>query len=219
MSAATMVFDIETGPLPLAQLEAAMPEFDPSEVKVGNLKDPALIAAKIEAAKVNQRRQFVERAALDPTTGKVLAIGMMDGQTGQSVILADDEQVMLNQFWDSIRDSQGTILRMCGFNCNLFDLPFLVRRSWHLGIPIPTGLRNGRYWNDRIIDLRDVWQLGDRTAHGSLDRICKFLGLGEKLGDGKDFAALLASDRSQAMAYLEQDLNLARKLARRLGVI
>lgn len=219
MNAPTMVFDIETGPLPLEQIESAMPEFDPTEVKVGNMKDPALIAAKIEAAKVNQRRQFIERAALDPTTGTVLAIGMMDAATGLPFILVDDEQVMLNEFWDSIRDSKGEILRLCGFNCNLFDLPFLVRRSWHLGIPIPTGLRNGRYWSDKVTDLRDVWQLGDRTAHGSLDRICKFLGLGEKLGDGKDFAALLASDRTQAIAYLEQDLNLTRKLAQRMGVI
>jgi hypothetical protein len=42
-----MVFDIETGPLPLEQLEAALPPFDAAEVKTGNLKDPALIAAKL----------------------------------------------------------------------------------------------------------------------------------------------------------------------------
>ena len=35
----TFVFDIETGPLPEAELAALIPPFDPTEVKTGNLKD------------------------------------------------------------------------------------------------------------------------------------------------------------------------------------
>ena len=40
----TIVFDVETGPLAESELVAMMPEFDPAEVKCGNLKDPAKIA-------------------------------------------------------------------------------------------------------------------------------------------------------------------------------
>ena len=61
------VFDIETGALPLAELEAIMPEFEPSKV----LKDPEKIKADIEA----KRAEWIDRAALSPVSGQVLAIG------------------------------------------------------------------------------------------------------------------------------------------------
>jgi hypothetical protein len=38
--------------------------------------------------------------------------------------------------------------QLVGFNINAFDLPFLFRRSWALGIAVPFGLRKGRYWSN-----------------------------------------------------------------------
>lgn len=73
----TIFFDIETGPLPENELAALMPPFDPSEVKTGNIKDPEKIAAKIAEAEVNHKRDFIEKAALDPLTGRVVAIGLL----------------------------------------------------------------------------------------------------------------------------------------------
>ena len=215
----TTIFDIDTGRLPLTELEASMPPFDESEVKLGNLKDEAKIAAKLEWAQVKHRQDYIERAALDPMTGKILAIGEMDAATGQPILYVGSENTIINQFWDSIRIGGGAgVQRIAGFNIRLFDLPFLCRRSYHHGIPIPTGLFDGRYWHKNVVDLRDWWQLGDRTVHGSMDRICKFLDLGEKTGSGKDFAALFESDREAALDYLTHDLELTRALARRLGV-
>ena len=213
----TFIFDIETGPLSTEQVESVMPAFDPAEIKTGNLKDPAKVAEKIEQARSAHRQSFIDRAALDPMTGRVLAIGVVD-QDGSVDVLSGSEPDLLYGFWDVIRCSGG-IHRLIGFSVLSFDLPFLIRRSWRHGIPVPVGLRDGRYWSKDIIDLRDVWQLGDRQAHGSLNAICKFLGLGEKLGDGKDFAGLWETDREQAINYLKQDLNLTRKLAQRMGLI
>ena len=78
----TIVFDVETGPLAESELSALLPPFDPAEVKTGNLKDPAKIAEKIAEAEANHRRDFFDKAALDPLTGRVIAIGMVlaDGQ-------------------------------------------------------------------------------------------------------------------------------------------
>ena len=72
----TILFDIETAPLPESELAALVPPFDPAEVRTGNLKDPDKIAAKLAEAEANHRRDFIERAALDPLTGRVLAIGL-----------------------------------------------------------------------------------------------------------------------------------------------
>ena len=70
-----------------------------------------------------------------------------------------------------------------------------------------------------MIDLREVWQMGDRQAHGSLDAIAKHLGVGAKTGNGKDFAALWEKDRQTAIAYLENDLSITAAIANRMGVI
>jgi hypothetical protein len=34
-----------------------------------------------------------------------------------------------------------------------FDLPFLIRRSWAWGVPVPM-VREGRFWSRQFIDLR-----------------------------------------------------------------
>ena len=226
----TIIFDIETGPLPEAELEVMLPAFDPAEVKTGNLKDPAKIAEKIAEAEANHRRDFFDKAALDPLTGRVVAIGVMvfdaRGEHGPdfsksgrfAIIGHDDEARMLREFWDATRGQMGRLNPLVGFNIFGFDLPFLFRRSWKHRVPIPLGLRRGRYWSDHLIDLRDGWQLGDRQARGSLDSIAKHLGVGAKNGDGKAFAELWQSDRKQAEAYLRNDIDLSANVAHALGV-
>ena len=218
----TIVFDIETGPLPETDLLKMLPPFDPAEVKTGNLKDPAKIAEKLAEAEANHRRDFFERAALDPITGRVIAIGVLaDGQRADSffIIGHDDEARMLTEFWELVRGEMGRIHALIGFNIFNFDLPFLIRRSWKHRVPVPFGLRRGRYWCDQLVDLRDAWQLGDRQAKGSLDAIARHLGVGAKNGDGKAFAELWRTDRKSAEAYLRNDVELTAKVAAALGVV
>ena len=216
----TIVFDVETGPLAESELSALLPPFDPAEVKTGNLKDPAKIAEKIAEAEANHRRDLIERAALDPLSGRVIAIGMLDLETDKFFIIGhDDEARTLNEFWEAARGDMGRINPLIGFNICNFDLPFLFRRSWKHRLLIPLGLRRGRYWSDQIIDLRDAWQLGDRQARGSLDSIARHLGVGAKNGDGKAFAELWQSDRKSAEAYLRNDIELTAKIADALGVV
>jgi DNA polymerase elongation subunit (family B) len=225
----TIVFDIETGPLPETELLAMLPAFDPAEVKTGNIKDPEKVAAKIAEAKASHERDFIDRAALDPLTGQVIAIGVMacdaSGETkpvysaGEfSIIAYENEADTLRGFWELLDGEMGRLNPLIGFNICNFDLPFLFRRSWKHHVPVPYGLRRGRYWGDQVIDLRDIWQLGDRQARGSLDSIAKHLGVGAKNGEGKDFARLWQTDRKQAEAYLQNDLVLTAKVADALGI-
>lgn len=216
----TIIFDIETGPLPESELAALLPPFDPTEVKTGNIKDPEKIAAKLAEAEANHRRDFFENAALDPLTGRVLAIGCLWPETGDFTVLDyDDEARLLKSFWDVTRGEMGRIHQMVGFNSNSFDLPFLIRRSWKHGVPVPFGIRRGRYWGEEMIDLRDAWQLGDRQARGSLDAIAKHLGVGAKNGSGGEFAWLWQSDRTKAVEYLRNDVELTARVAKALGFV
>jgi hypothetical protein len=215
----TIFFGIETGPLPEAELAAMVPPFDPAEVRTGNLKDPEKIAAKLEEAKAHHRREFIERAALDPLTGRVVAIGLLPLAGGRfEVIGHDDEAQILREFWSACRGEMGRIHQMVGFNIYQFDLPFLFRRSWKHRVEVPFGFRRGRYWADEMVDLRDYWQLGDRQARGSLDTIAMHLGLGSKNGDGKAFAELWRADRDRAIAYLRNDVELTARVSAALGV-
>ena len=214
----TIIFDVETAPLPEVELAALVPPFDPAEVRTGNLKDPDKIAAKLAEAEANHRRDFFDRAALDPLTGRVLVIGLLD-QGGIRILDEEDEAELLRQFWNVCRGDMGRVNQMVGFNTHLFDLPFLIRRSWKNRVSVPFGIRRGRYWADEMVDLRDAWQLGDRQARGSLDTIARHLGVGAKNGEGKEFANLWQSDRAKAGEYLRNDLELTAKIADVLGCL
>src|SRR3974390_1630473 len=123
----TIVFDVETGPLAESELSALLPPFDPAEVKTGNLKDPAKIAEKLADAEVNHRRNFFDNAALDPLTGRVVAIGMLvfdelseagpAMDSGKCVIIGhDDEARMLREFWRYTQAGMGRMNPIIGVN-------------------------------------------------------------------------------------------------------
>lgn len=210
-----IVFDVETSSLPEAEILPLLPPFDPADVKCGNLGEEKA-KAKIAAAELNHRQNFLERAALDATTGRVLCIGVLiEGQF--SFFANDDEKALLEAWWTSMRLDDGQI-QYVGFFITGFDLPFLIRRSWKLGVKVPRGLRQGRYWDRSIVDLMDVWNLGDYKGRISLDTLSKFLGVGEKNGKGAEFAGLWATDRQKAMKYLMNDLELTARVGKVMGV-
>ncbi len=99
-----IVFDIETGPLPIERLQEILPPFDPNtvphpgsfdprSVKCGNLKDQTKIDAKIDEARAQHEesvrnydsdlvaaefmywQEHKNKAALSAMTGRVIAIG------------------------------------------------------------------------------------------------------------------------------------------------
>lgn len=253
-----IVFDIETGPLPDDVLRpifdrdytppAHPGEFDPSAVKYGNLKDPAKRAAKLteaesdhaaavadHATNVERDRQtkwaeFVDNAALDATTGRILAIGFRNG-TGQAGITSGDEPDVLAAFWARYTKCRAKQERLVGCNSFEFDLPFIFRRSLILGIEIPGSFRSGRYFDPIFSDLRDVWLCGQRGGNGgicsSLDAISRALGFrGKSSPDaavtGATFAKFWngsAADRELATQYLLHDLELTAAVAARMGFI
>ena len=208
----TIIFDIETGPLPASEL--VIPPFNPADVKLGNIKDPDKIAAKIQAAEESHAADYIRNAALDAISGQVLCIGYRIEHDQPAVLCsdADGEAAMLRQWWAALNDFQRQP-KLVGFNIKAFDLPFLIRRSWRHRLTPPYWLRQGRYWNDLIVDLRDVWQLGDSRAHGSLAAISRHLGLGEKAGNGADFSNLWHTDREAAINYCLRDVQLTQQVA------
>lgn len=226
----TIIFDIETGSQPADILADQIPAFDPAEVKTGNLKDPALIAAKVEQAREKHQADFFAKAALSPATGTVVAIGIVVISNGQAqgftIKFADgDEAATIDTLWELYRAHYGKNVTFVGHNILDFDLPFLVNRSRILGLNLPPRLfsyKGGRiYWNDIFVDTRVLWLLGRKPTDtvSNLDHCAGAFGLGKKTGSGADFARLAIEDRPAASEYLTQDLSLTLKLATRLGAL
>jgi hypothetical protein len=229
-----LAFDTETGGLHDDILRERLPAFepppapgvfDPAAVKCGNIGGPTSekgkakieearkaheelvkrYAADLAAAKEKHFADFKSRAALDATTGRVVAIGFYraDQMDSPDIIDCDqDEETGLRKWWASVEKAIHDHLPLMGFNVCHFDLPFLIRRSWLLGVPIPTGLRKGRYWSDLIVDLMQVWGFHGRDLIG-LDKLAKAFDLAGKVTEaggvdvsGAEFARLWRENRT-----------------------
>lgn len=213
----TYIFDIETGPRPREQIADLCPAFEAP----ANYKDAEKIAAYVQA----KQADWYQSAALSAVTGRVLAIGLLDADAPDDaepqLYGSGDEAADLAAFWALIAPGGYLACDLVGFNSNGFDLPFLVRRSWCLGVAVPGALTSGRWLPSQCRDVLDAWRVGGGASAEriSLDALARFLGVGAKTGSGADFASLWAMDPAAALAYLVQDLRLTRAVARRLGVL
>lgn len=238
-----IAFDIETQGLRDEALALAepfkpfepLPPFDPEAVKVGNLKNPDKIAAKIRAeeeaypqkirehelayerSRTEYAAKVVSRAALNALTGRVVAIGLKTGD--DETILSGGESEILRAFWAVFGKTHGAFV---GWNCNGFDVPFLVRRSWANGVLVPN-VFNGRRIDGRFVDLMEVFGCGEYGYRAKLDNVARFLGVAGKYeGDctGEDFAEKFLSgdpaQKAQAEEYLRCDLRATWAIAERL---
>jgi hypothetical protein len=155
MSKALLALNIETQPDP-----ARIDMLPAPDVKVGNLKDPAKIAAKQKKAIEQQQAKM----ALDPMFGMILCVTFAyHNEAGefQCVTKFQDktvlESVLLKWIWKQI-DKMGRAL--VTFNGAGFDIPFLTRRSLLHNIKAPVincnKYRTADPFNAEHIDVMQV---------------------------------------------------------------
>lgn len=179
------VADIET--IPNVDVAGLVPEPKPH----GNLKDPVKIAADIERKKA----ELVASMGLDPNFGRICVIGYAERAEGGDGISTSDhhleeatddaEREMLAAFWEKAKAAG----RMATFNGAGFDVPFIMRRSWLLGVK-PTRAFETVAWKcatgeSNHVDIRLVLSAGDPKAKGTMDLYGK-LKLGRGKTDGMD---------------------------------
>ncbi len=199
---APIFFDIETKPFADAQLAASMPAFKAPS----NIKDPTKIAAKI----AEKEQAFKDKAALSPMSSTVLAVGLWCDDGVKKMLHGEDEADLIRKTWESLTDHGAFTRNVIGWNVKRFDFPFLIKRSWALGIKLPeTALENyrGRYFlNSHIIDMMDFFTMG-AEQFASLNSALQLLGLGSKIDtSGKLFYELYDENRELAMEYLKRDI-------------
>jgi DNA polymerase elongation subunit (family B) len=166
-----VVFDIETLAYPLSSFDEERQSY--------LLKYASTEAEKTEA---------ILRMNLSPLTARILAIAMVNPETGLGRVFYEDplgeasastdgsaslipcsEEEMLGRFWATIPHYP----RVITFNGRGFDGPFLMVRSAMLGIPVTRNLVPYRYSANEHCDLLDQFTFYGLTRKFSLDFFCK----------------------------------------------
>ena len=212
--------DIETVPLPSKKREFTRPTMD--TMKFGNTKDPDKKQAKYAEA-ISEWKQG-DSAALSALTGRVAMIGYKaDDYVALVAKDAIQESHILKQAWSEIHDyyhSSGA--RIAGHNIKKFDLPFMVRRSFILGLSVPPWIINElmKYSSDVIIDTMLFWQLGDRQEMVKLSHLCGAFDINVKESPvtGKDFYKWFEKDVDECIKYNQQDVEAVAELCGKLGL-
>lgn len=201
-----MFFDIETA------VNLAALAFLPEPTAPANYKDAEKIAQYVSEKKAEQ----VLQAPLDADLGMVTAIAMQRGlENATEVYLAGDEETpdekaLLECFWRSFAQLDG---RACGYNVLGFDLPYLLRRSFALGIDVPLLPRLAKYQIEPVVDLMGIlYNWGN--ARG-LKWVCKRYGIPNALPD-LDGSKVAGMDRDTLRKYAGNDLTLVIEVYKRM---
>ena len=221
-----LYFDIETAPLS----EDRIREFLPNNITPPKTYKTPEAQERYIAEKIGE---FIANAALSPLTGRVCAIGFAFGNSKVDFLIdkdGEEERGILQGFWSFLNDTclceymtraNMTRSRAIGFNSNEFDIPFLVRRSWILGVKIPDqvliNIKGRFYLSDSFVDVMQYWACGTMQKI-SLNNVAKALNVGEKNGNGANFYQTLIKDEAKALEYLSNDVNMTRACARKLGL-
>lgn len=187
-----LVIDIETVGMPWEEHDSYVREY--------------LIKGMNEAEAEEEKR----RGALSPFTGRIVAIGVVNAETGRScamyevpgqtevitvkdgnrTMISGTERQILEKFWEFIDKDD----RFISFNGRQFDGPFLMIRSAILGLPPKRDLVGNRYRFHPNCDLREVLNfngtINPRQMRFNLDLACKSFGIASSKTDGMDGRAV-----------------------------
>lgn len=211
-NADTLVFDMETAPLP----DAA--DFIEPVDPPANYKDPEKIAAYIREKQAEQ----LEKAALDVDLCQVVsvAVGSNIEPERDDILVGtqhpDGEADMLRWFWNAVGEKH-----LIGFNVIQFDLPVLVRRSQYLRVPVPD-LVLDTYRHPRVTDLAQVLSYNGRLRLRKLSFYAKRFGLPATADTitGADIGAAFArKDWDAIITHVVSDVQTTAYLAQRLGLL
>ncbi len=201
-----LFFDIETA----VNLDALA--FLPEPTAPANYKDAEKIAQYVS----EKRAEQVLQAPLDADLGMVTAIAMQRGlENAAEVYLVGDEETLdekalLECYWRSFAQLDG---RACGYNVLGFDLPYLLRRSFALGINVPMLPRLAKYQIEPVVDLMGIlYNWGNAR---SLKWVCKRYGIPNALPD-LDGSKVAGMDRDTLRKYAGNDLTLVIELYKRM---
>jgi len=185
-----------------------------------------VLADWVERFRDEKLREVAEqewrKTGLDGTRGEIACIGWaVDEKAPKTVIrrLGGDEGNLLEEFWHELMDQMENRYPVwVGHNICGFDLRFIWHRSVvNSVLPAYDLHHNAKPWSDDITDTLYEWK-GDNKAGGSLDKICKALGLeGKGDIDGSQVWDYIKAGRyDEIAAYCRDDVEKTRAIHKRM---
>lgn len=180
----------------------------------GNYKDPIKIAEYVATA----TQKAIERCALDPDLGRIVALGWVFADDSVPTVhvcqTEADERSTLKHFWRESRDTD--LVTFAGLK---FDLPFLMRRSLYLRVEHPI-LNVNKYRTTHVDLLSRLTHDGLIQGHSLRFYLSRFGIAHDDLVSGKDVDALVrAGQWADVAAHCKADVLGTQALAKRIGAI
>lgn len=110
----------------------------------------------------------IETTGLDPLKDRITAIGICNGFCTDAIVDKDEKHI-LERFWVGLRRKYPYV-RLIGFNCWSFDMPFLIIRSFKHNVRL-LDVRG------KVIDIRHLLSHGNRYQKGKLEEYARLVGL------------------------------------------
>jgi DNA polymerase elongation subunit (family B) len=165
-----------------------------------------------------RKQEMIGRFGLDPTTGHIVCIGLLDVERDkEEAFYGTDEKVILQSFWEFLGKARPRLF--VTFNGKSFDFPYINIRSAILEIPPTMLLPTRRYSADPHFDVREVLAGDDRHRRGSLEYFCEIFGIASPKGqmDGSQVGEAFEQGRLEEIArYCLADCRATAALYQRL---
>ncbi len=196
-----MFLDIET-----RTNEKAVAMLDPIKAP-GNLKDPAKIQAAIE----EKTQERLERAPLDSDLGLIAGIGYAIGSKGEvitNIVTKKNSEVkVLEDFWTQFAIVGG---RCAGYNILNFDLPYIVKRSFDLGVRPSLLPQLIKYRTEPVTDLFMLLSGWDYRNGHNFKWICKRYGI--PILEDTDGSMVKDMSEAELRMYMQSEISATREL-------
>lgn len=211
-----LFFDIETRALPEAC--ALMPE----PKAPANFKDPDKIAAAVAEKKAEQ----IASAALDADYGQIVSIGYAIGSADEldslpvEVILntgqpGETEDWLIAAFWELFAQCDG---RCVGYNILGFDLPYLLRRSFALGVRPLVFPNLAKFRTEPVTDLMAILYNWGNDRYKGLKTVARLYGIPNDCPD-VDGSQVDTLSADELIKYQTSDVRLVMSLYARMNGI
>jgi hypothetical protein len=184
-----------------------------------------VLADWVERFRDEKLREVAEqewrKTGLDGTQGEIICIGYaVEGFPAKCLWrrIEDSEADLLSSFFGELGGEIGRQPLWIGHNIAGFDLRFIWHRCVINGVAPTSNLHhNAKPWSGDIIDTLYDWK-GDNKAGGSLDKICKALGMeGKGDIDGSQVWDYIKAGRYQEVAdYCADDVEKTRAIHKRM---
>jgi 3'-5' exonuclease len=203
--------DIETIPGPVRP--------EPHEVKIdARLKDPE----KVKAAQEDGLEDAYRKQALDSMAGRIWCIGVAKEDDDPVCFIGEDERELLERLEAFLRECKptGRDVEWVGHNAASFDMRWVWRRAVKYDLAYLASLIRPDKYRGNIVDTMLLWACGDTRDYVSLDKLARFLGVGEKtpgMDGSKVYDLWVAGDASACAEYCAADVELTRSVYYRLN--